>query len=94
VAGLFAASGPVLSRPASAATPTVQNAYTFLNRMMDLYARGSTPRLVQSFTGGTLGQQGFTDSETYDDALMIDAFLAEGTPDGLTRAVTLLNSSF
>ena len=92
MAGLFAASGPVLSRPASAATPTVQNAYTFLNRMMDLYARGSTPRLVQSFTGGTLGQQGFTDSETYDDALMIDAFLAEGTPDGLTRAVTLGNS--
>jgi hypothetical protein len=60
--------------------------------MMDLYTRGSTPRLVQSFTGSTLGQQGFTDSETYDDALMIDAFLAEGTPDGLTRAVTLGDS--
>jgi hypothetical protein len=92
VASVLTASGPALPRSASAATPSVQNAYDFLNQMMDLYAHGSTPRLVQSFTGGTLGQQGFTDSETYDDALMIDAFLAEGTPDGLARAVTLGNS--
>lgn len=47
------------------------------------------PRLVQSFTGGLLGSQGFTDSETYDDALIIDSFLAEGTPDGLNRAETI-----
>jgi len=60
--------------------------------MMDLYAQGSTPRLVQSFMGGTLGRQGFTDAETYDDALIIDAFLAEGTANGLTRAATLGNS--
>jgi hypothetical protein len=88
---LFALPGSVLPR-ASAATPSIQNAYVFLNQMMDRYAHGSTPRLVQSFTGGALGQQGFTDSETYDDALVIDAYLAEGTPDGLTRAVTLGNS--
>jgi len=74
---------------ASAATASVQSAYSFLNRTMDLYAGGTTPRLVQSFTGGSLGQQGFTDSETYDDALMIDAYLAEATPDGLGRAQTL-----
>ncbi|HEX4060195.1 MAG TPA: hypothetical protein VHY58_04155 [Streptosporangiaceae bacterium] len=46
---------------------------------------------MQSFTGGALGRQHFTDSETYDDALTIDAFLAEGTPGGLTRAETIGN---
>jgi len=86
------AVAPGLQSPASALTPSVQNAYTFLDQMMDLYGSGSTPRLVQSFTGGVLGQQGFTDSETYDDALMIDAYLAEGTPDGLSRAQTIGNA--
>ncbi len=86
------ATDVVFPGSSSAATPSIQNAYSFLNHSMDLYATGSTPRLVQSFTGGTLGQQGFTDSETYDDALMIDAYLAEGTPDGLARATTLGNS--
>lgn len=79
-----------LDTPASAQPDSsVQNAYQFLDQQMDLYATGSTLRLVQSFTGGTLGAQGFTDSETYDDALVIDAFLAEGTPDGLARAEVL-----
>jgi hypothetical protein len=74
---------------AAATTSSVDNAYTFLDQMMDLYATGSTPRLVQSFIGGSLGQSGFTDSETYDDALMIDAYLAEGTADGTARAQVL-----
>src|ERR1700688_3690526 len=91
VTSLFA-TGLVLPGSSSAATPSVQNAYSCLNQAMDLYATGSTARLVQSFTGGTLGQQGFTDSETYDDALMIDAYLAEGTSDGLARAMTIGNS--
>jgi hypothetical protein len=65
---------------------SVARAYTFLNSMMDRYAAGSTPRLVQSFTGGVLGQQGFTSSVTYDDALVIDAYLAEGTGAGRARA--------
>ncbi len=85
-------TGPVLPGPAAAATPSVSNAYAYLNRAMDLYATGSTPRLVQSFIGGTPGRQGFTDSETYDDALMIDAYLTEGTPDGLARATVIGNS--
>ena len=65
---------------------SVARAYAFLNLMMDRYAAGSTPRLVQSFTGGVLGAQGFTSSETYDDALVIDAYLAEGTRAGRARA--------
>src|ERR1700683_5545762 len=65
---------------------SVAGALSFLNLMMDRYAAGSTPRLVQSFTGGVLGQQGFTSSVTYDDALVIDAYLAEGTRAGRARA--------
>ena len=66
-------------------------AYAFLGRMMDRYATGPVPRLVQSFAGGVLGARHFTDSETYDDAVMIDALLAEGTRDGLSRAETIGN---
>jgi hypothetical protein len=65
---------------------SVAEAYSFLSQMMDMYAVGTTPRLVQSFTGGVLGQQHFTASETYDDALLIDAYLAAGTPAGRSRA--------
>ena len=57
--------------------------------MTDRYATGSTPRLVQSFTGGTLGRQHFTASQTYDDALVIDAFLASGTAAGRSKAVAI-----
>jgi len=78
------------ARPApterTAGATSVSLAYRFLDLMMDRYATGTTLRLVQSFTGGVLGQEHFTDSETYDDALVIDAYLAEGTTDGLARA--------
>ncbi len=68
---------------------SVSGAYRFLDQMMDLYAGGSVPRLVQSFSGGVLGKRHFTASFTYDDALVIDAYLAEGTPEGLSRAETI-----
>jgi hypothetical protein len=70
----------------NALAPDVARAVTFLDRMMDKYATGRTRRLVQSFTGGLLGRQGFTDSETYDDALIIDAYLSAGSPAALSRA--------
>src|SRR3984893_12230119 len=90
-----AGCGPVESRaamdqavgvPARQLDRSVADAYSFLSQMMDRYAAGSTPRLVQSFTGGVLGQQHFTASETYDDALVVDAYLAAGTPAGRSRA--------
>lgn len=77
---------------ASAAPTSLQNAYSFLNQMMDRYQTGSTPRLVQSFTGGILGAQDFTDSETYDDALVVEAYVAEGGPTGLGRAEAIANA--
>ncbi len=90
-----AGCGPVESRavadqavgvPARQLDRSVANAYSFLSQMMDRYAAGTTPRLVQSFTGGVLGQQHFTASETYDDALLIDAYLAAGTAAARSRA--------
>lgn len=63
--------------------------YEFLYRMMDRYASGSQLRLVQSFAGGTLERRHFTDSVTYDDALIIDALLARGAPEDLARAKLL-----
>ena len=85
------AAGPAARVPARQLEKSVANAYSFLGQMMDRYAAGSTPRLVQSFTGGVLGRQHFTASETYDDALVIDAYLAAGTPAGRSRAAVIGN---
>jgi hypothetical protein len=86
-------TGASTGSPSPTTTGTsVAAAYDFLDLMMDRYATGTTPRLVQSFTGGVLGEENFTDSETYDDALVIDAYLAEGSPDGLARAEVVGNA--
>lgn len=91
VAGLVPATvSPAAA--ASAAPSSMTLAYDFLDMMMDQHATGSTLRLPQSFTGGTLQKQGYTDSVTYDDALVIDAFLARGTADDVARAEVLGNS--
>ena len=70
-------TGPVTGTGHQAAS--VARAYQFLNLMMDLHTDGTTPRLVQSYLGGLLGLDGDTSSAIYDDALVIDAYLAEGT---------------
>jgi hypothetical protein len=57
--------------------------------MMDRYAGGAQLRLVQSYKGGVLEKRHFTASVTYDDALIIDALLARGTPEDLARAQVL-----
>ena len=68
---------------------SVARAYQFLDQMMDLRATGPAPRLVQSYTGGLLGQRGDTSASSYDNALLIDAYLAQGSPGGLARAKTI-----
>ncbi|MFD7055906.1 hypothetical protein ACFWBS_43285 [Streptomyces mirabilis] len=85
-------SAPPSSIAASSLPPaSVANGYTFLDRMMDRYASGSTPRLVQSYVpDAALGD--FTDSVTYDDALVIHALLARGTADDLRRARIIGNA--
>jgi hypothetical protein len=90
-------AGRAAARDAAARSVTapqdasVRKAYRFLNQMMDLYAAGTVPRLVQSYTGGLLGREHFTESVTYDDALVIDAYLAKGTAAALARAEVVGN---
>jgi hypothetical protein len=83
---------PFLAGQAGGATSSAALAYTFLDRMMDQHGTGATLRLPQSYTGGFLQRDGYTDSVTYDDALVIDAFLARGSADDIARA-KLLGSS-
>src|SRR5450631_233855 len=83
-----AASRTALTPPG----PGISHAYQFLNQMMDRYAKGSVSRLVQSYTGGVLGAENYTASSTYDDALVIDAYLAQRTPGGQARAETIGNA--
>lgn len=87
-------SSGIVAEPsvANAGPSTVAGARQFLYRMMDLHAVGTVPRLVQSFTGGPLGTMHFTDSETYDDAVIIYALLADGTAASRTRAQTIANA--
>ena len=88
------AKDPVTTQPANRTgqrAGSVARAYEFLNQMMDRHTHGTTPRLVQSYLGGLLGLDGDTSSAIYDDALIIDAYLAEGTRDGVARAEVIGN---
>jgi hypothetical protein len=88
-----AQAAPAQAAPAQAAqvqstgaAPGVFGAYQFLNQMMDMRATGTVLRRVQSYTGGLLGAQHYTASSIYDDAPVIDAYLAERTAAGRARA--------
>jgi hypothetical protein len=85
---------PLMAGPVTRAgqvTGSVARAYRFLNLMLDRRTGGTTPRLVQSYLGGLLGLDGDTSSAIYDDALVIDAYLAGGTRDGDARAEVIGN---
>jgi hypothetical protein len=60
--------------------------YSFLDEMMDAYAQGATLRLIQSYSD----QQGLLSTAfTYDNALVIQAYLLRGRDDDIERARTL-----
>ena len=62
------------------------NAYSFLNTMMDAYVQGATVRLSQSYTD----QQGLqTTGFVYDNSLVLQAHLLRGRGDDIARAVSL-----
>ncbi len=71
---------------------SLDEAYAFLDNMMDLYVRGTTTRLVQSFVPTRALQLGDI-AYTYDSALVVIAFLQRATSDDLARA-TVLGDSF
>jgi hypothetical protein len=94
--GACSGGGAAFSPPRSAAqragssSGSVTDAYEFLRLMMDKYAKGSTTRLVQSFDGGPL--RSFKAAVTYDDALFIDALLAEGSSGDVARSEVVGNA--
>ncbi|MCX4428980.1 hypothetical protein ACIQWL_54935 [Streptomyces mirabilis] len=84
-AGAIAMLDSSASATSTVTAGSVDNGYTFLDHMMDKYATGSTTRLVQSY-GPDSVMGSFTDSVTYDDALVVNALLARGSSDDLARA--------
>jgi hypothetical protein len=67
---------------------SVNNAYLFLDQMMDNYANGSTVRLVQSYAD-QIGLQ--SSAFTYDNALAICAYLTRGRFSDVARAKVIGN---
>ena len=64
---------------------SLEKAFTFANFMMDAYATGSTVRLSQSYSDNGLLSTAFT----YDNAVLIHAYLGSDDPDNLPRAEVL-----
>ncbi len=64
---------------------SLNRAFTFANTMMDAYATGSTVRLAQSYSDNGLLSTAFT----YDNAVLIHAYLGSEDPDNLPRAEVL-----
>jgi hypothetical protein len=107
-AGLVSGSGLGLVRPAFAdsdfnrddspfaedrnVSASVSNAYLFLNQMMDAYAQGNTTRMVQSYADQIAGGTFFSTAFTYDNALLLLAYLTRGRRDDLARAQVLGNA--
>jgi uncharacterized protein YyaL (SSP411 family) len=87
IAGAAALASCLLTGTANADTP-LDRAYSFLDRMMDLYDQGATLRLVQSYVS-TQAFDGGDVSYTYDDDVMVAALLARGAPDDRDRARVL-----
>ncbi|MEV7121708.1 ricin-type beta-trefoil lectin domain protein [Kitasatospora griseola] len=84
--------------PQVALGDSVPRAYSFLAGAQDRYAGGSTLRVPQSYTGGhfapgdEFGPTGYQASFTYDNALIIAAYLQNPSGDNVGRAVALGDS--
>src|SRR6266436_1926440 len=68
---------------------SVNNAYAFLTQMMDAYGQGSTVRLCQSYADQIAGGTFFSTAFTYDNALLVGAWLARGD---IARAMVIGNA--
>lgn len=87
VAGI---AGPNALANVPAASP-LDRAYAFLDAMMDRYTAGRTLRLVQSYVPtGALNLNNI--AFTYDNALVLLAYLQRGKSADITRATTLGDS--
>ena len=65
---------------------SIDNAYKFLDQMMDAYVQGSTTRLCQSYSDQIAGGTFYSTAFIYDNAMLALAYLARGRGDDMTRA--------
>ena len=82
-------SSTTLPTSLNAPSPTqvsIDNAYLFLDQMMDAYVQGSTVRLCQSYCDQIAGGTFFSTAFIYDNALLVLAYLARSKSDDLDRA--------
>ncbi len=86
-----AALAAFLLAPLAAQAAPLDDAYGFIDTMMDLHAQGTTLRLVQSFVPTPTFNDGDV-SYTYDDDVLIIALLKRGTDDDDARARLLGDS--
>jgi len=68
---------------------SINNAYLFLDQMMDAYANGSTIRLCQSYSDQIAGGSFFSTAFIYDNALILLAYLSRGKARDIVRATVL-----
>ncbi len=81
----------LLGRSTEAFESSLDGAFTFLNTMQDGYVAGSTVRLSQSYSDQGFGTTFPYVSFTYDNAVVIQAYLARGTASDIQRAIILGN---
>ncbi|MFD0396527.1 trypsin-like serine protease [Kitasatospora sp. NPDC127121] len=89
---------PSQQPPVKPSGPSVDAAYSFLAQRLDAHGTGSTLRVPRSYQGGhfedpkLFGPDGFQASFTYDNALVITAFLQRGGTDDVAHATALGDS--
>jgi hypothetical protein len=71
---------------------SINNAYLFLDQMMDAYAQGSMVRLCQSYSDQIAGGTFFSTAFVYDNALLVLAYLARGGASDIQRARVIGNA--
>src|ERR1700761_3266980 len=78
----------IFGKASSGIADALDDAYSFLDLMMDAYASGATLRLIQSYSD----QQGLESTAfTYDNAVVIDAYLVRSESGDVARAEVLGN---
>jgi hypothetical protein len=88
IPGLPGISVSQLAGDAQMFEKSVEQAFVFMNKMMDGYATGSVTRLSQSYSDQNFGGFPYV-AFTYDNAVAIHAYLLRGDADGLARAKVL-----
>ena len=98
-AGLASTSALAIPQPGAGGIPTLlsgalssplqtslNNAYLFLDQMMDAYAQGNTIRMVQSYCDQIAGGTFYSTAFVYDNAMIALAYLARSKSGDLSRA--------